>query len=85
MKPTQTLKQKTRSVVDQKQPRAKQTNKQTNKPFVQRLVAEGLELVSVFLPELLGSLGRLRHVGLTGQRSLNHLLRKKNKKNKNHR
>lgn len=36
-------------------------------------MAEGLKLVSVFLTELLGPLGCLRHVGLAGYGSLNHL------------
>lgn len=37
-------------------------------------MAEGLELVSVFLTELLGSLGSFWHVGLARHRSLYHLL-----------
>lgn len=38
-------------------------------------MAERLKLVSVFLAELLGSLGCLRHVGLARDGSLDHLLR----------
>ena len=49
------------------------------KRSLQRLVAERLQLVSVFLSELLGPLGGLRHVGLARHGSLNHLLRKNNK------
>lgn len=37
-------------------------------------MAEGLQLVSVFLTELLGSLGGFWHVGLARYRSLYHLL-----------
>lgn len=37
-------------------------------------MAEGLQLVSVFLTELLSSLGSFWHVGLTGHGSLYHLL-----------
>lgn len=38
-------------------------------------MAEGLKLVSVFLTELLGPLGCLRHVRLARDGSLDHLLR----------
>lgn len=49
--------------------------KTKQKQSLQRLMAERLKLVSVFLTELLGSRGRLRHVGLARHGSLNHLLR----------
>lgn len=54
---------------------------QKQKRSLQRLVAEGLKLVSVFLTELLGSLGCLWHVRLAGYSSLNHLLRKNKSSN----
>lgn len=56
---------------------------QKQKQSLQRLLAEGLELVSVFLTELLGSLACLGHVRLARYGSLNHLLRT-NKNSKQH-
>lgn len=52
--------------------------KQTNKKSLQRLMAEGLKLVSVLLTELLGSLSCLQRVRLARYGSLNHLLRTNN-------
>ncbi len=52
---------------------------QKQKQSLQRLVAEGLKLVSVFLTELLSSLSCLRHVRLARYGPLNHLLQKKTK------
>lgn len=43
--------------------------------FLQRLLAKSLKLVSVFLTELLGTRGRLRHVRLARYSPLNHLLK----------
>lgn len=49
---------------------------QKQKQSLQRLVPQGLKLVSVFVAELFGSLGCFRHVGLARYSSLNHLLPK---------
>lgn len=50
------------------------TLKKTNEESIQRLMAERLKLVPVFLTELLGSLGGFQRVGLAGHRPLYHLL-----------